>query len=706
MNTKWLVKVLVIVLISSCMFSIYQCAPKKTQLPVLMDFEGNFDIKSVETTDDVKVNLIKNRDGTALRVITGQKGNRPGIMINAPGGEWDLSDYLYVEMDVKNTGTTEAWVSCRLNNKPWITSRVYTTPGKMRTLKVFYKRSDPPEYFKKYFTGMKGMPGGFAPGWSRIDSKKIFRLFISFPEPQGEQIIEIDNIRASGSYDPPSEEELKTTFFPFIDKFAQYKYKEWPGKIHSFEDFEKYRKEERVDLDRNKEPVNRNRYGGWEKGPKLKATGYFRPEKYREKWWLVDPEGRLFWSHGIDCVRPGSGTTPITEKKHYFEYLPEPGSPESQFYNKRTTSEGKTTETFNLTGLNLFRKYGEDWKAKYSEISHKRLRSWGLNTIANWSDADIYLQRKTPYVVSINYSSKNLKESPHKFPDVFDPDFKRGLQERMASEKGKSANDSWCLGYFVDNELSWGDGAYFALLTLKAAPDLYGKKILINDLKAKYEEIKDLNRSWGTEYSSWDDMLQSREAPDKEKAFPDLNAFDKKVTKTYFRTCREAVKEAAPNNLYLGCRISFHFYPNEQRNLEWAKQVIGIAGEYCDVISFNRYRYSAKPLVPPEGTDKPLIIGEWQFGAMDRGMIHPGPCAVPDQELRGESYIRYVSGALENPFLVGTHWFLYADQAVTGRFDGENYQLGFLDICDTPYMETVNACRSIGYSIYKYRNAF
>ena len=52
---------------------------------------------------------------------------------------------------------------------------------------------------------------------------------------------------------------------------------------------------------------------------------------------------------------------------------------------------------------------------------------------------------------------------------------------------------------------------------------------------------------------------------------------------------------------------------------------------------------------------------------------------------------------------MGTHWFQYADQPATGRGDGENYQIGFVDVCDTPYPEIVKACREVGYGMYASR---
>ena len=40
---------------------------------------------------------------------------------------------------------------------------------------------------------------------------------------------------------------------------------------------------------------------------------------------------------------------------------------------------------------------------------------------------------------------------------------------------------------------------------------------------------------------------------------------------------------------------------------------------------------------------------------------------------------------------------------MTGRGDGENYQIGIVDICDKPYEETVRACREVGYRMYQIR---
>jgi hypothetical protein len=127
------------------------------------------------------------------------------------------------------------------------------------------------------------------------------------------------------------------------------------------------------------------------------------------------------------------------------------------------------------------------------------------------------------------------------------------------------------------------------------------------------------------------------------------------------------------------------------------------ATKFCDVVSYNRYKTSVADLMLPGGVDMPTIIGEFHFGALDRGMFHTGLVKARDQDHRARMYESYVRGALKNPQITGTHWFQYKDQATTGRGDGENYQIGFVDVCDRPYHEIIAAARRVGADMYEYR---
>jgi len=238
-----------------------------------------------------------------------------------------------------------------------------------------------------------------------------------------------------------------------------------------------------------------------------------------------------------------------------------------------------------------------------------------------------------------------------------------------------------------------GDEFSLALATLQSAADQPAKQVFTADLKGKYENIERLNAVWGTKYTSWDAFLQSTDAPDAKKAKDDLAAFATKTAERYFQVCRDSLKEIAPHQLYLGCRFA---WTNDR--------AVRAAAKYCDVVSFNRYERSLAGKHLPSGVDRPTIIGEFHFGALDRGMFHTGLVYTGSQEERAAAYKNYVRSALENPCIVGTHWFQFGDQATTGRGDGENYQIGFLDVCDTPYAETIRACREVAREMYPLRN--
>jgi beta-galactosidase GanA len=273
---------------------------------------------------------------------------------------------------------------------------------------------------------------------------------------------------------------------------------------------------------------------------------------------------------------------------------------------------------------------------------------------------------------------------------VFDPSFANALRRSMEHKNNKSANDPWCIGYFSDNEMSWGDELSLALGALRSPPEQAAKRIFIEDLKSRYGDIARLNQAWGSDHASWQALLESREAPDKTRAGNDLRRFYTRTAEQYFRTAQEIIKAVAPNQLYLGCRFA------------WVNGLAAAAAaKYCDVVSYNLYRRNVADFKFNGNADVPLIIGEFHFGALDRGMFHPGLVPVAGQHARAQAYKEYVSGALQHPQFVGCHWFQYLDEPTTGRvYDEENYQIGFVDVADTPYPETISAIREIGYSLY------
>ena len=648
-------------------------------------------------------------------IVEGEVGPWPGFSYGKQ--HWNLAHCSHLVIDMTNLGTETMTLNCRLDSpeidhktmKGTYTQSVEIASGERKLCHIDLPGVVPPQFAGKFF-GMRGLPGGAkesdadqADDGPRFHKDAIvsFTLFLNRPDkPSHWSIRKITAI--PGAKTMAWMNMTPEKFFPMIDQFGQFKHENWPGKVKSEADLRKNITTEAADLKKHSGPKDRSRYGGDMKTAKREATGHFRVEKIDDAWWLVDPEGYLFWSHGVDCVTTGNGVTGVQDREFYFENLPGKDDPRFKvcygqgwwaphsYYQNRTPFT-----TYNFTSSNLIRKYGDDWKNKFAALAHVRLKSWGMNTIANWSDANIYELKRTPYTVQMGVGGQRIEGSGGywgKFPDPFSNEFMENLRKGCERQRGTTADDPWCLGYFVDNEISWGDERSLSLASLTSPPTQPSKLAMIEALKKKYGEIGKLNAVWGTDHADWNALLQSTTPPDVAKAKDDLDMFHKAICDQYFRLIRDELKKVAPNKLYLGCRFA------------WANETaIRSSAEFCDVVSFNKYQRDLKDFALPEGIDMPVVIGEFHFGALDRGMFHTGLQPVRSQAERAAAYETYVRSALAHRNIIGTHWFQYGDQATTGRGDGENYQIGLLTITDTPYPETIEVVRRVGYQLYKIR---
>ena len=535
---------------------------------------------------------------------------------------------------------------------------------------------------------------------STFDPAKVSALVIFTPHPTHDGAFEITRIRATGSTPPVLD---PATLFPLIDTFGQYIHRDWPGKTHSLAELRATAEMEQPDLQNHRGPLDWDRFGGWEAGPTLDKTGFFRVEKYKGKWWLVDPDGKLFFSNGIDCVNELEYTA-IEERENWFADFPGNQDAFRQFESSAQSHlgyyAGRWVKTFSFQQANLLRRFGKNWKNAAAGLAAQRLRSWGINTLGNWSNPQVIALRRTPYVATLYADDGRLIEGSNgywgKFVDPFDPGFRERLNRGLRSNARRSLGDPWCIGFFVGNELSWADSGQddtsLALAALKSPADQPAKLACVEDLKKKYGEIAALNSAWGGSYQSWDALLQSRTAPDLGRAHSDLAAFYSRICEQYFSTVRDVLRTGARKQLYLGCRFA-----------STCPRARAAAVKYCDVVSFNLYNATEAGFAVPEG-DVPVLIGEFHFGVLDRGLFHTGLVPTANQQARAAAYGNYVRGALGNPAIVGCHWFKYQDEPTTGRvYDGENYQIGFVDIVNNPYPEIIQAARNVGYTMYATR---
>lgn len=666
----------------------------------------------IDFADSRQADRVRVERGRALASPTGLRliaeGGTISALIPAPGATWDLARYASVSVRLRNPSDRPVVVQARvaMPDAPRLMdgsqNAIELSPGETRTLDAaMTRRPDDPTYapFAPYYMYFKGINVRD----NTLDPARVGSVTIEAGDLAAGQSLEVVAVEATGVGRP-----LPVPFLPFVDAYGQYVHGDWPGKIRDDADFATRVEEEARERQAHPGPPDRDEYGGWAGGPKRKASGFFRVEKVDGRWWFVDPIGNLYWSFGPTGVGFGGDVTPVSDREDWFVALPDPSSPLGRFYSDGRGATYKyyadrAWRGFDVQRANLFRKYGQDYAAKVALVSHERLRSWGFNAIANWSAPEVYNLRRTPYVVPINSPNASPMRGGdgHSFQDVYDAAWEPGLQQAMERERGRSAGDPWCVGYFVDNErcIGWRPrAASVGELVLKAPATQPAKAKFVEQLRAKYETIDALNRAWTASYASWDALRDSREPPplkDNAKLVDDCGDFGMAFCERYFKVSRDAVKSVAPQQLFLGSRLYGHTDP----------AVVELAGRYWDVISYNIYDN------PPVGRvnqyarlDLPFLSTEWGVGSdplqtpfRDEKLTAPAPGE------RAAQIVRYLETSLRHPNIVGAHFFQFRDQPLTGRPDGEATLRGFVNVADTPSFELVQASRRAGYAMYEMR---
>lgn len=440
---------------------------------------------------------------------------------------------------------------------------------------------------------------------------------------------------------------------PLIDEFGQYTRAEWAGKARSLDALKQAWAAEEATLKRaplslstaNEERSgaetrdDRCAYGGFLK-THAKATGFFRVEQSDGRWWLVCPDGHLFYSTGLNGVGTGSGTR-VQRREDIFAALPPanlaPGGrfPDGSFYT-----------------WNLWRRFGDDWRALWAEFTTRRLAAWGFNTVHNWgAPSRNQAEPRVPYALMLRGGQTG--RAIMGLPDVYAEDFARRVDEAAASQLEPLRSDPLMLGFFIGNEPPWpGRESQLCDAILAGQESAIQKRLKLH--------------------------LGEGDSPARRKEFV-LAAFQR-----YLDTINAAVRRHDPNHLNLGIRFGGNPHDDVVK-----------AARGFDVFSVNIYRYAPEPatfdriyaLVP-----RPILIGEFHMGAPERGLA-PGLVQAMNQTERGIAYRYYVEQCAAHPALVGTHWFQWLDQPATGRNDGENYNIGFIDVTDQPYAEMVAAAK-------------
>lgn len=564
----------------------------------------------------------------------------------------------------------------------------------------------------------------------------------------------IDNIRLR-----PNPEMNKGFLTNFIDKFGQNATVDYPSKIKSDEHLKQVALEELATL-KGEKMANRSKFHGWKDGPRYEATGFFRTQKIKGKWAIIDPEGYLYFSTGTSIIRLSNSSTmtgydfdhkyipertadmtvaeddqPLNPapsealpsrfvknqtRANVFAWLPKYDDELGNHYGYRRDAQSgplKRGETYSFYSANLERRYGETYPESYMDtwrnVTIRRMLDWGYTSLGNWSQSQYYGNNQIPFVAFADIIGEFGTLSSgfdfwHGVPDAFDPKFYERAVAAAKHVAGQINATPWCMGIFMDNEQSFGRGpsdeGYFGIVynTLKAdAEKVYAKAAFTKSMKKKYKTIGALNKAWDKNIASWDAFAAGIDSSFKtEQQKEDYSQLLYEYGVQYFSTVNKALKSELPNHLYLGSRLP-----------EWGKpiEIVKAAAENSDIITYNIYQegLAANEWDFLKEIDAPALVGEFSYGADDAGHVHPTFKIAADQEDRGHKVKRFFESIIDNPYFVGAHYFQYMDGPIAGRaYDGENYNAGMVNITDVPYKPMVKAVKEVNSDLYQRRYGY
>lgn len=408
--------------------------------------------------------------------------------------------------------------------------------------------------------------------------------------------------------------------------------------------------------------IQLDEYGGYICDKKFKATGWFHIEERDGRLWSVDPLGNPFFRKAMVLLAPGS--SPNQREK-------------------------------------VLKKYGTLKNWTELETAHMR-DDLDYNSLGGWSATDLLAKAEQPlalshiiYFLAVYTNQRGLNNTTGGnttfvggVMPVFDPEFETFAYERAKEVVTPYANDNHVYAWMSDNELH----SELRLL------DAYLNADTNNPLFA---------------YSYATAVTFLRTMTGKEDIVPaDINnehrrMFRAMIYNKYLKTVSKAIKTYAPNQMFMGCR----FLPGCYRD----EYVHRVAGNWCDVISFNYYGAWT-----PESTlmrdiqkwsGRPFVITEWYAKGMDACTPESkltnetgAGFSVMTQKERGYFYHNYTLKLMECKGCTGFDWFTCWDNDpdnLKADLSNRNANKGIYDNNCNEYTELTDEMRVVNRNCYK-----
>jgi hypothetical protein len=490
---------------------------------------------------------------------------------------------------------------------------------------------------------------------------------------------------------------------PFLDRFGQSRHAEWSGKVRSDTDLKRAAREEEALRKTMPPPADYDAYGGYKRaGWRGVANGFYTAIQRDGRWWLLSPQGNPTFYTGVDTAPALAwDTTPVTGREFLFAELPPRTGPTASAWSENPWGADPGIATVAFHSANMARKYGPDWQQAEKRLTAQRLRSWGFSGLGKFCD----ILPGVPSIPVLNYSGIP-KLARH--PDIFDPAVQNAFQEALRKQIAPHTNDATIVGWSIGNE-------YDEIITPEEIQEILKRPGTVPAKRALIDYAVDMLSGGDVSKAA---QAGGVSATDRAALYTAMPVFSKETVESlrrfyadrYYAYLYKTVKDLDPHHLYFGFWISYGWWVNEE---DWR-----LIGRHCDVIGYDRYAYAfSEPNFDRlmQETNKPIYCGEFSFPPGYHGERGYGfyNSSVEDEAMAGKYYARWIQEAASNPYCIGTGWFQYRDEPLTGRGPGhgtalvygEDFAFGIVDVTDRPKWTLVKAMRDANLTAVKRRLA-
>ena len=385
--------------------------------------------------------------------------------------------------------------------------------------------------------------------------------------------------------------------------------------------------------------------------------------------WLTRPDGERFFSLGVCCV-----------------------------------NQGAAHDQFNPTnpGYVAFEHYGNS--NLWAEATDERLASWGFTTVGGWSDYAALGQCSNTDMAFIPVLAVGMSCGAP-WLDMWDTNIIAQMYQIGRDKILPVRDDPRLLGYYSDNEMGWWNAALFKI-ALEQPSSSGQRQRLVKLLRETYHNdwsklLKDFDPDGAASFAELDQrgMLYLRPGSQGIRVY---RRFLGLMAARYYSLVRQIIRTYDPRGLILGDRYQSFYYPDVAR----------AAGPLLDVASMNLNAAWNDGTFPRFYLDtlhalarKPVYVSEFYMSAEQNGTGDKNDSSsfpvVATQAERAAGFRNTLEALLRTPYVVGADWFQYYDEPEYGRFDGENYDFGLVDIHDQPYRLLTSAAQAFNLTAVK-----